>query len=140
MPTGSFTAQGSIVNINGTEIKEVTEFTLPSISRPEVDATHLRSTSREYLAGLRDNTEFSFTVNYLPGDPGQRLLRASAASPSTQTMQVVLPDDPDTSDPYETWEFQALITGFEPTGSVDEVMRAEATMRVSGDVTHAPPL
>ena len=137
MPTGAFSAQGSIITVNGIEIGEVVEFGGPETERPQVDATHLRSTSREYIGGLKDNGEFTLTVNYLPLDPGQLELRRCQSLEGTQTFVVTLPNDPNTSAARETWTFQATVNGSSPSGSVDEVLRREWTMAVSGDIAYA---
>ena len=136
MPTGAFSAQGSVITINGIEIGEVVEFGGPETERPQVDATHLRSTSREYIGGLKDNGEFTLTVNYLPADPGQLELRRCQSLEGTQTFVVTLPNDANGT-PRETWTFQATVNGSSPSGSVDEVLRREWTMAVSGDIAYA---
>jgi len=137
MASGAFTAQGSIVTISGTEIKEVVEFGGPETDRPQVDVTHLRSTSREYIGGLKDNGSFTLTVNYLPTDPGQLLLRAAQSLEAPQDFVITLPNDPSSGNPRETWSFAATVNGSAPSASVDEVLRTEWTMSVSGDITYA---
>lgn len=137
MATAAFNAQGTIVTLNGTEIAEVTEFGGPGIEKPRTQATHLRSTAHEYISGIQDNGEFTLTVNYLPGDPGQLLLRSLMASGATGTIVVSLPDDPATSNPRETWTFDVVVTGVEPDPG--EVFRNEWTMAVSGSIAYAVP-
>lgn len=137
MATLAFSAQGAIVTINGIEIGEVTEFTGPSSERPTIDATHLRSTRREYIGGLADSGEFGLTVHYLPTDPGQLELRRSAGLEASQAIVVTLPPDPQTSTPRETWTFQAVVLGNETGGSTDEIMMREWTLQVTGDVTYS---
>ena len=134
--SGAFSAQGSILKINGTEIAEVSEFGGPSISRPKVDVTHLRSTAREYIAGLQDTGSFTFTMNYIPTDPGQLALRQSLGVEQVQQFDVLLPNDPISGTPRQTWSFQATVESYEFSASVDEAIKVNVSLSVSGDVTY----
>ena len=136
MATLAFSAQGSIVTINGIEIGEVTEFSGPAEERPTLDATHLRSTRREFIGGLANSGEFGMTVNYLPGDPGQLELRRCQGLEAGQAMVVTLPNNPDTATPRETWSFLAVVLSSEGAGAVDEIMQREWTLQISGAITY----
>ena len=152
--SGAFSAQGSILKINGTEIAEVSEFGGPSISRPKVDVTHLRSTAREYIAGLQDTGSFTFTMNYIPTDPGQLALRQSLGVEQVQQFDVLLPNDPISGTPRQTWssttcESSSYATPFSASRSTFSVLsrsprllgrrttRATATGPLSGRVPPA---
>jgi tail tube protein len=139
MATGAFLAQGATITIDGSAIAEVKEFGGPSISRPKVDVTHLGSTAKEYIGGLKDTGSFTFTVNYRPDDAGQLALRAGLSATTLSTFVVTLPDDPETSNPRETWTFLGSVEGFEFAASAGEAMTVDVSISVSGDVTYAVP-
>lgn len=135
MATGAITAKGTTLRYNDIEISEVVNFGGPNSTRPQVDATHLKSDAREYLAGLADNGDFTFTVNYLPDDPGQIELQRALRDVETPA-----PFEVELQDAVETWMFDAVCTGFVLSGDVDAVMRADVTMRISGAFTKDPAL
>lgn len=139
MATGAFSAQGSTLTINGIEIGEVVTFGGPNTTRPQIEATHLKSTSVERIAGLKDNSEFTLTVNYLPGDAGQLELRRCQSLEGAQAIVVTLPADPVAGTAREVWSFLATVNGSAPSAAAGEVMRREWTLSVSGDVTYTVP-
>ena len=129
--------QGFLVEIGNsdspltyTEIKEVKNFTAFDGAAAEIDVTNLQSTAKEFRMGLQDNGNFNMDLNYLPGDPGQDLVRAAKASRVIQDFQLTFSD-------LSTATFQGFVTTAPRSGGVDAVVDTSFTIRISGDVTDA---
>jgi hypothetical protein len=93
----------------------------------EIDVTHLRSSAKEYLLGLRDFGNVALEV-FIPAsaDTGQARLRALQESGSSEAFQIALP-----SGQFAT--FVALVKSFsfdsiEPDGAI----RGLINLRTSG--------
>lgn len=106
---------------------------MPGGQKAELDATNLSSTSKEFLAGLRDNGQATVGFHVDQDDQGQQVLRSSfaasgnAASPFT----VTLPNG-------KTRTFNAFCMNYgEPTLGVDAILTGSATLRVTGDIAFA---
>ncbi|RYE64060.1 MAG: phage tail protein, partial [Oxalobacteraceae bacterium] len=63
-------------------VAEVTSVTPGAASADRIDATHMMSPGRrrEYIAGLIDNGEASFEINWVPGSATDELLRSLMSS------------------------------------------------------------
>src|SRR3954453_7443165 len=75
-----------------TEVKEVVSFNGFDGKASEIDITHLQSTAKEFLMGLRDFANFNLEVNYLSGDTGQDAMRAAQASRDIQDFKITFSD------------------------------------------------
>ena len=131
---------------NGTTdelVGELVDITVPSISKETIETTnHGSSGVRNYLGGLIDYGECSITVNYDVDDAagassttnheGLRDLAATAFE--TTTDKVFIITFPDTS---STMTFGGIVTGFELSTPIDDVVKATYTIKVSGSVTYA---
>lgn len=118
-PSGdSFTAVGEALSWDG-----------PGGSATVIDVSHLLSTSKEKRKGLRDEGQFTVNVNCIFGDAGQDAVRAATAEDDPYNFQVEYPDG--TVD-----NFKALVMQYRSSGGgVDEVIRAQITLEITGDVT-----
>lgn len=140
MTTVAISSQGTKIFLGDTgspnayvAIPGVTSISAPTAQNPKIDASDLDSTSKEFIAGLKDNGEMSFSINFAPDNVTHLALRAAfVAAPATQKMWVI--QWPDTA-PNVRWEFQGFISGYQPKAGVDEKLTAEVTVTVSGDVT-----
>lgn len=111
------------------DIANVTDIKLPAIERETLDVTAHDSPDgyMEFLGGLKNGGEVSFTVNYDP------------------TKHDALVSDMDDSDPknYQItfpgtlgeWQFTAVMTGFSPEAPYDDKLSAEVSYQVSGKPT-----
>lgn len=115
------------------DVAEIVDFDGPSGESSEIDVTHLNSTAREYLLGLRDEGEISFTANLVPQDVQQKGLRADRDNKVLRNFKIILTDVADT-----TLSFAAFVKSFGISGSTDDKVVANFTLRVSGAVTWAP--
>jgi predicted secreted protein len=128
---------GSLVEIstNGgdtwTEIAEVSGLTPPGFSIDTVDATHMQSPNRtrEYIAGINDSGETSFTVNWLPGSASDVALRGVAVGFTTFMIRETFPNG-------AYWVVTGILTGYQPAAPLDDKMTAEVTIKVTGAVAH----
>jgi predicted secreted protein len=102
----------------------------PSLTADQVEATHMESPDgyREYISGLKDGEEVTFTCNYLPTNQSQLGLLAIFESGSRRTWRRVLP----MFSPPVTQEFRANVTGFNYDTPVDDKMTFEVTLKVTG--------
>jgi hypothetical protein len=125
---------GTILRMNGVEIAEVVS--IPSAGGGEtgqIDVTHLRSKAKEYIPDLPDNGELQMVVNLIPTDEGQRLLWAARNAQTTNEFTITFPFSPPV---VET--MQGVITQFAKSATASEPLRANISVRVSGEITGFP--
>lgn len=113
-------------------IGEITNITMPSISRDAIDATHMQSTEgwREFIAGLKDGGEVSVDLNYIPGSVADTLLMSQLATDTPTVCEIEIPHSPTWH-----WTFNAILTGLEPQAPVDDKMTATVSFKVTGKPT-----
>lgn len=133
MATSAIPSQGVQFKRNAVLIGEITSINGPSESAKQIDVTSFDSTSREYIAGLRDGGEVSIDFNLIPGDTAQMGLRTDLAAGTAQPFTLTLTDDPAT-----VVSFSAIVTNFSIKGGVDDRLVGSATLKISGDVTYTP--
>lgn len=120
-----------------TTIAEVTEIGGPSLAQDPLDVTSHTSPGafREFVGGLLDGGEVTFTINYVPTDGTQDAstgLLADMIARIVRNFQLIFPDVGTT-----TWSFAALITAFEAAEPVDDRLSAEVTLKLTGQPTLA---
>jgi len=110
---------------NFTPLANVTNISGPGISRTTLDVTAHDSQDgwMEFLGGLKDPGELSVDINYDPGT--HDVLIADFDDLDPRNYQIVFPDG-------STWDFPAILTGFEPTAPYDDKLSASLTFKVSG--------
>ncbi|MBJ6626061.1 phage tail tube protein [Streptomyces sp. I4(2020)] len=113
-----------------TKIADVTSLNPPNISRETLDVTSHDSVNgwMEFLGSLKDPGEVSADVNYQPS--AHDLLVSDFEDATPRNYQIVFPDADVT-----TWEFPAILTGFEPEAPYDDKATASLTWKVSGKPT-----
>lgn len=122
---------------NFTTIAEVTDITGPGLVQDPLDVTSHESPGafREFVGGLLDGGEVTFTINYVPTAATQDAstgLLADMIARIVRNFQLIFPDVGTT-----TWSFSALVTSFEPAEPVDDRLSAEVTLKVTGQPTLA---
>lgn len=112
------------------EIAEVIGVTPGEATADRIDATHMQSPGRrrEYIAGLIDNGEASFEINWVPGSATDELLRGLMASGAVVQHQIEFPNG-------VTVTYDAAIIGYAKEIPVDDRMTATITVAVSGAET-----
>jgi len=119
-----------------TELGEVLSVTPPNPQTADVVATHMKSPNRrnEYIAGLIDDGEGTFTFNYVPGGATDVLIRAAINDGVARSYKIVLP----VAD-GSTWEItgDCIVKGWERTTPIDDRMTAAMTVRFTGASSEA---
>lgn len=113
-------------------IAEVVEVNPGAETADRVEATHMGSPGRrrEYIAGLIDSGEGSFTINWVPNDATDILLRTLFESGDVVQHQITFPSG-------VTVSYDASIIGYEKAVPLDDRMSATITVAVSGAQTWA---
>lgn len=116
----TFTAIANVTNIGG-----------PSLSRETYDTTTHGSPDgwREFIGGLRDGGEVSADINYDPDEHDS--LFDDFDDVESRTWQVVFPPAAGSA----VWQFEAILTGFEPTAPHDDKLTATVSFKVTGKPT-----
>ena len=98
--------------------------------KPEIDVTSLDSTAREYVNGLGVGAELDIEFNWHKADAGQVALGAAYTAGSVYPFRVDFPDD-------TRLEFSAIVRSFGPGAGLDEQIKGQAKLKISGDVTQS---
>ncbi len=118
-----------------TTIAEVTNISGPKLSVNTIDVTSHSSTGKQFISGLKDGGEVTFTINFAPtGATHSRTsgLLKDYENRTLRNFQLVFPDAGST-----TWSFAALVTNFDAKMPVDGALTADVTLKVSGVPTLA---
>jgi hypothetical protein len=109
------------------ELGEVTDIELPSDETEEVDVTHYQSLdrTREFLAGLINPGEASFTINWIPGNATDLILRALRVSGDTRQHRITFSSGVSVT-------FPAFIKGYAPSAPIDDRLSAQFTIKKAG--------
>jgi hypothetical protein len=123
--------QGTHFTFGGTAIGECVSWSGPRFDRNEIDTTHLASTAKEYILGLKDPGEFTIDVNFNLSDAGQQKVWDALDSTAPQAVAVTFPN-------ATGFNFNALVKGFESSGNADDKIDGTITLRITGAVTRVP--
>jgi hypothetical protein len=117
-----------------TQLSEVLSVTPPNPQVADVEATHMASTAREFIAGLIDYGEGSFEFNYIPGNATDVLIRAAIDDGVARDFKIVLP----VAD-GSTWEItgDCIVKGWERNIPIDDRMTATLSVRFTGSPAEA---
>lgn len=112
------------------EVAEVFSITPGASVADRIDATHMQSPGRrrEYIAGLIDNGEASFELNWTPGNDSDVLIRDLMDSGEVVEHRITFPGGARVT-------YDASIIGYEKEIPVDDRMTATVTVAVSGAET-----
>ena len=110
-----------------TTIGEATNISGPGFDRDTIDVSSHDSPDgiREYVGGLVDGGEVTFTVNWDPGEHVALIDDFQDAQP--RNYKIVMPDPPGGD-----WEFPAFITGMGHEYPHDDKMSADFTFKIAG--------
>src|SRR6185369_2297065 len=116
-----------------TTIAELTTFKGPGEKAPQIDVTSFDSTAREFIAGLTDNGELTFDLNFVGSDAQQQGLRTDSRAGTLRNFKLNLNDH--VSDPTIA-SFAAIVTmPPELGGGVDQAVKGSCSLRISGTVS-----
>jgi hypothetical protein len=120
-------AIGSGDPLTYTPVAEVVSITPPGMSRDAIAATHLKSPGgyKEFIAGMKDGGEGSFTLNWVPSatDP-----LVTAFNADSGNYQITFPNG-------VMLRFAGFFTAYTPPALTEEKMEASVTFKVSGEPT-----
>lgn len=118
-------------------VGNLTQIGVPGPTKPEIDVTDFDSTAAEFLAGLPDNGELSFSGFFNYDDDGQVVLLEDAHDP----------DAPDRNFKIEftrqnvMFTFAAWVKSFVPdAGGPGEAYTFDGSLRITGPVTVTSPI
>ena len=112
-------------------IGEVTDYTGPGGQAGVIDITHVLSTAKEKLIGLRDEGQLSMTLNFSGTDAGQTALRADRASRAKKHCTMKFTDTA-----TSVALFMGYCLAYSITGAVDNKVTAQAVIEITGTVTY----
>lgn len=110
---------------NWTEVKGITDIPDPTGEASDLDATNLASTSKEYIAGLRDSQSATVSGQRYATDAGQNILRDHVGESAPLTFRNTFSDG-------EILTYSATVKKFAVTGGVDSVQMFTTSFRGSG--------
>jgi len=106
------------------------DFTGPSGSISIMDTTALEDTTKQKLAGLSDEGQFSFNINWNSADTQHILLRTNFIGEISSNFKLNLSNS-------GVVTFSGYVSGFDHGASVDDVYTAAITIEITGAVTIA---
>lgn len=115
------------------DVGEMVDFSGPGGSAAVIDVTHLKSTAKEKRMGLPDEGQFTFNINLVPSDNGQRHAYKARADRRLTNFKLSLTDTPTT-----ILTFAAFVLEFTISGGVDDKIPAALTLEISGSVAGFP--
>lgn len=118
-----------------TEIELVGDITLPDEQIDEVEITHMKSPGRrrQFIAGLLDGGEITVPMNYIPGSVTDVLL-LDIKSTGEEIILEITPGEGSVPEQYS-----AFLKGYARTAPIDDKMTAEATFRLSAQISPVVP-
>lgn len=118
-----------------TQLDEIIAVTPPNPQVEDVEATHFLSPDRrrEYIAGLIEDGEGTFEMNYVAGSDTDVIIRTAINDGEERSYKIVVPDG------AFGWaiEGQCIVKGYERNIPIDDRMTATLTLRFTGAVTEA---
>jgi hypothetical protein len=100
----------------------------------EIDVTTMCSTAMEFVPGLQDFGAFNYTMNFVPSDPAQVIMRQAKSKGQTLWWKLTLPVDAN-GDPLGTWLFQAFVRQMTLAGGVNAALESNVVLRITGEPT-----
>jgi len=123
--SGAKSGFGTALTI-GSAVTEVIDINGPNITRPPIDVTHMASDNgyREFIAGLPDGGEVTFTLNFIKSVATTLLGYFDAATQQSST--IVFPSS------LGTITFTSILTGYSVRSTIDQQVTADVTVKISG--------
>lgn len=124
--------QRSTDGIVYSDIAEVADVGGPDESVDQIECTHLGSTGKEFIGGLKDGGEVQCEANAISSDSQQRSLYSDFQSSTKRYYKILCPDG-------EAHAFQAIITKHGRKFGANAVRKVNFTLKISGAVTPTWP-
>jgi hypothetical protein len=111
--------------------EEVSDIQIGGVSIPQIDTTHLKSTSKEFLPGLKDNGTIDIVANFTNGAV-QQAVRADANDGVVAPWRIVFNGG---ATPINV-TFNAFPTKYDgPNAKVDGKLEIKVSLKITGDIT-----
>lgn len=110
-----------------TAIPEIRSFDGPGGTANDIDVTSLDSTAKEFLVGLLNLGNLTFEANYVPTSSQQIGLRNDQVSGVLRNYKLIFTD----AGP-STFTFAARVKEFKTSAGVDDAVRLNVTLLISG--------
>lgn len=123
---------GTATPITFTTIGNAKDFSGMDMTVPEYDITNFNSVAKEFKAGLPDPGNLSVNIDLDNNDAGQVACRSALNAMTITNFQVILP-----SGVTPTASFSGFVKKFSVQGKVDDAVRAQLDLRITGPVTWA---
>ena len=140
MSDAALLAQGCTIKIGDgtspevfTTIPECSVIGGPSGSATVIDSSDLNSSAREKKLGLMDEGQVQLELNYLPDNAQHEALRVARANKTLKHFKITFTD----TSPKTTFSFSAYVSGFPVNASVDQLLKVNPVLEISGLVTKA---
>lgn len=135
MTTPAIAAQGTLLKIGSgspetfTTITGVSNLAGPTGSRELIEVTGLDSTGREYLVGLPDYGDITFTLFYAPKNTQHAALFTAfqLAGQTATNFTITFTDSPAT-----IYSFAALVQGFPHNFATNSAVEVNLTLKLTG--------
>ena len=136
---GKFAAKGVRILMGAAPVDIAQVFSLsgPSLSMDPVEVSEHESVKfyREFAVGFRDGGEVTLGLRFDPAEATHSEavtgLLDVFESEDVTPFQIVWPNAPDSSE----WDFNGIITGYEPSADFDAALEAQVTIKVTADPT-----
>lgn len=119
-----------------TELAEVMDISLSGEDASEIDVTDLSATDRrrKFKPGIIDPGSCEVTLNFVPGNTQHESLRTLQAAGTTRNWRIQWP-----TSPVKTWEFAGFIKSINWSAQVEDTIKSNVTIRVSGAIEEVTP-
>ena len=117
------------------QVEGLVSVSTPDNAKEQLDSTDLDSTSKEYISGLGDNGEISFSVNIDLNNATHQALIADNNSGTTRYWKIRIPEAGVAT--YTDITFAGYVGGFSADNSIDAVQNWSGTIVVDGAATFA---
>ena len=127
-------ASAVIPSVSYVEVAEVTSISPPAVSAETIDASHMKSPDKfkEYITGMKDGTNMTVDINYVPGSIGDQNIRAMQGEAKPRSVRIVWPNGG-----HEV--FNAYLTNRTRAVPADGKMTSTLTFKVTGAITDEDP-
>jgi hypothetical protein len=127
-------ALGTILKQGSTVVANINQLSIPGPVKTEIDVTDFASAAAEFLPGLADYGEVTFSGFYNYADAGQTIVRADAfdIAAGTKAWSIAFVNQ------SMQFTFNAWVKSYVPkAGGPNEAYGFDATLRVTGAVATA---
>lgn len=131
---GTETTPGDITSETYSEVAEIHDISGPGIELSTIEATHHLSpdATREHMASLKDLTDLSFEIAFLPQNAKHSLSTGFLKDWKDRTRRSYRIEftDPDGT----MWYVKGFVTGFELGAPVEGLLTASVTIKLTGTI------